>query len=72
MTSEIVDGNTVNIYQYHPGNGAAMYKVTYAPGAATAVENTTAAVKAQKVMIDGQVYMVRDGKTFNMLGQEVK
>lgn len=42
------------------------------PAVPSAVENTTVAVKAQKVMIDGQVYMVRDGKTFNMLGQEVK
>ena len=42
------------------------------PEVPSAVENTTVAVKAQKVMIDGQVYMVRDGKTFNMLGQEVK
>ena len=72
LTSEIVDENTVNIYQYHPGNGAAMYKVTYTPGETTAVENNVVAVKAQKVMIDGQVYMVREGKTFNMLGQEVK
>ena len=42
------------------------------PEVPSAVENTTVAVKAQKVMIDGQVYMVREGKTFNMLGQEVK
>jgi hypothetical protein len=42
------------------------------PEVPSAVENTTVTVKAQKVMIDGQVYMVREGKTFNMLGQEVK
>lgn len=42
------------------------------PDVPSAVENNVVAVKAQKVMIDGQVYMVREGKTFNMLGQEVK
>lgn len=38
----------------------------------SAVENTTVAVKAQKVIRNGQVLMVRDGKTFNMMGVEVK
>ena len=28
--------------------------------------------KAQKVLIDGQVYIIRDGKAYNMLGSEVK
>ena len=28
--------------------------------------------KAQKVLIDGQVYIIRDGKAYNMLGAEMK
>lgn len=72
LNCEKVDEYTVNIYQAAPTVAAGMWKVTYTPGEPSAVENNVVAVKAQKVMIDGQVYMVRDGKTFNMLGQEVK
>ena len=42
------------------------------PATPSAVENTTVAVKAQKIIRNGQVLMVRDGKTFNMMGVEVK
>ena len=42
------------------------------PETPSAVENTTVAVKAQKIIRNGQVLMVRDGKTFNMMGVEVK
>ena len=38
----------------------------------TAVENVAAAVKAQKVVRDGQVLIIRDGKAVNMLGVEVR
>lgn len=39
---------------------------------ATAIDNTDAAVKATKVLRDGQVLILRDGKFFNALGVEVK
>ena len=36
------------------------------------VENTAAeAVKVQKIVRDGQVIIVRDGKTYNVLGAEL-
>lgn len=38
----------------------------------TAIENAEAAVKAEKVIRDGQVLILRDGKIFNALGAEVK
>ena len=38
----------------------------------TAVENVAAAVKAQKVVRDGQVLIIRDGKALNMFGVEVR
>ncbi len=38
----------------------------------TAIENVAAAVKAQKVVRDGQVLIIRDGKAVNMLGVEVR
>ena len=40
--------------------------------APTALENAEAAVKAEKVIRDGQVLILRDGKIFNALGAEVK
>ena len=41
-------------------------------GPATAVDNTTIAPQVQKIIRNGQVLIIRDGKTFNMMGQEVK
>lgn len=38
----------------------------------TAIDNTEDAVKATKVLRDGQVLILRDGKFFNALGVEVK
>lgn len=41
-------------------------------GGTTAIDNTEDAVKATKVLRDGQVLILRDGKFFNALGVEVK
>ena len=41
-------------------------------GPATAIDNTTVAPQVQKIIRDGQVLIIRDGKTYNMMGQEVK
>ena len=38
---------------------------------ATAVDNTEAAVKTVKVVRDGQVLILRDGKIFNLMGTEL-
>jgi len=38
----------------------------------TAVENTAVQVKAQKVVRDGQMLIIRDGKTFNVQGVVVR
>ena len=46
--------------------GVATHK--YAQG----IENVTLGEKAQKVMIDGVVYILRDGKMFNTLGTQVR
>lgn len=37
----------------------------------TAVDNTEAAVKTVKVVRDGQVLILRDGKIFNLMGAEL-
>lgn len=39
---------------------------------ATAIDNTAVDAKAVKVIRDGQVVILRDGKTFNALGAEMK
>lgn len=41
-------------------------------GTATAIENAAVEAKATKRMVNGQVLIVRDGKTYNALGAEVK
>ena len=46
-------------------------KITVA-GEETAIDNTAAEAKTVKVIRDGQVLILRDGRTFNALGAEVK
>ena len=45
-------------------------KLTY--NAATGIDNANAEVKTMKIIRDGKILFVRDGKTFNALGAEVK
>ena len=42
------------------------------PSNPTVLDNTTVAPQVQKIIRDGQVLIIRDGKTFNMMGQEVR
>ena len=42
------------------------------PSNPTLLDNTTVAPQVQKIVRDGQVLIIRDGKTFNMMGQEVR
>jgi hypothetical protein len=42
------------------------------PEVVTAVENIQAEGKSVKRIVDGQLIIIRDGKTFNILGAEVK
>lgn len=41
-------------------------------GPATAIDNTILAPQVEKIVRNGQVLIIRDGKTFNMMGQEVR
>ena len=41
-------------------------------GPATAIDNTIVAPQVEKIVRNGQVLIIRDGKTYNMMGQEVK
>ena len=46
------------------------YKIISTP--ATALDNITVENKATKTIINGQVLIIREGKTFTLMGQEVK
>ena len=42
------------------------------PSNPTALDNTIVAPQVEKIVRNGQVLIIRDGKTYNMMGQEVK
>ena len=42
------------------------------PSNPTAIDNTIVAPQVEKIVRNGQVLIIRDGKTYNMMGQEVK
>ena len=76
LNVQVVDEKTAYIYQFCPKVAAAVWKVTCdtgeEPEGPTSIENIETAAQAQKVLRDGQVLIIRDGKTYNMMGQEVK
>ena len=47
-------------------------KFTIEPAGEEGIENIVLTEKAKKVVVDGMVYIVRDGKLFNLTGAEVK
>lgn len=66
-----VNGNEAWVWTNAKSNGMAVTKIT-ASSTTTAIDNTTVAPQVQKIIRDGQVLIIRDGKTFNMMGQEVR
>lgn len=48
------------------------YKIVFTKSEETAIDNAAVDTKAVKVIRDGQVIILRDGKTYNALGTEVK
>jgi len=68
----VVKDGIATIYVWCPNGIALAYQFTPAAEVPSAVENNVVAVKAQKIIRNGQVLMVRDGKTYNMMGVEVK
>ena len=76
LNVQVVDEKTAYIYQFCPKVAAAVWKVTCTTqepgGSTTAVENAVVAPQTQKVLRNGQVLIIRDGKTYNMIGQEIR
>ena len=60
---------TINFVRYCAGE--LVYTVTVKSGA-TAVENTAVAAPAMKVIRDGQLLIIREGKTYTAQGIEVQ
>ena len=71
-----VDEKTAYIYQFCPKKAVAVWKVTCDTGEEpenpTVLDNTVVAPQVEKIVRNGQVLIIRDGKTFNMMGQEVR
>lgn len=69
-----VEGNTATIYLYANDNGYGVYKFivdeNYTPG--TGVENVEVELGARKMIENGQVYVIKNGVKYNVLGAEVK
>ena len=66
-----VEGNVAKIYVYTNNNGYALYTFTGKAGA-DAVDNIKALDKAQKVIENGQVYIIRGGVKYTVTGVQVK
>ena len=69
---DVIDDNTAVLYVYTNNNGYATYTLkTNAEG--SAVENVEAEnTAARKVVENGQVFILKNGVKFNVLGSEVK
>ena len=74
---EIAENGNYTIYFRPNGDGGVdwFYNVIYVeiqePSAIDEV-NAVANAKANKVLRDGQIYIIRDGKTYNALGTEIR
>ena len=65
-------GNKATIYLYAQNNGYAVYEFTVT-GVGSAVEDVESVkVETKKVVENGQVYIIKNGVKFNVLGAEVK
>ena len=73
-----VEGNKATIYLYAQNNGYAVYEFiidenyTPEPNPGTGVDNVEVEIGARKVVENGQVYVIKNGVKFNVLGAEVK
>jgi hypothetical protein len=68
---DVVDAHTAVLYLYTNNNGYAAYTLSIAPE--TGFKNVESVkVGAKKVVENGQVYIIKNGVKFNLLGAEVK
>ena len=67
-----VSGNVAKIYIFQPNDGYGVYTFTGKVGSDDAVDNIEADVKAQKIVENGQVYILRGGVRYTVTGVQVK
>lgn len=76
-----LNGQTIsmdNVVLVHPTKGnretvaAAPFLVDYQPGDETGIENQPSTITNQKLMIDGQIYIMVNDQIYTITGQEVK
>ena len=76
VESVTVNANPIDavagVYSFVMPAEAVTVSASFVKDSGTAIGNTEDAVKATKVLRDGQVLILRDGKFFNALGVEVK
>ncbi len=70
---EVIDENTAVLYLYTTNNGYAAYTLkTNGEKAPTSLEELEVQLNVQKVVENGQVFIMKGDKKFNILGAEVK
>ena len=70
---DVIDDNTAVLYLYTTNNGYAAYTLkTNGEKAPTSLEELEVQLDVQKVVENGQVFIMKGDKKFNILGAEVK
>ena len=76
LNVQVVDEKTAYIYQFCPKVATAVWKVTCTAqekdDTTTPIVDIQVAPQVKKVVRNGQVLIIRDGKTYNMMGQEIR
>ena len=76
LNVQVVDEKTAYIYQFCPKVAVAVWKVTCTAqekdDTTTPIVDIQVAPQVKKVVRNGQVLIIRDGKTYNMMGQEIR
>ncbi len=66
-----VEGNDAYIYVLAPNNGVAAYKLTFTPTPSAIEQPTTPDARVRKVLENGQIYILREGEKYTILGTRV-
>ena len=70
---DVVSDTEATLYLYATNNGYAAYTLTIDPSIETAVEDVEAVkVTVEKVIENGQIFILKNGVKYNALGAQVK
>ncbi len=67
----VEDSCNAFIYVLAPNNGVAAYKITFTPSSTSDVESVILYEEPRKVLENGQIYIIRDGEKYNVLGIKI-